>query len=108
MAQDVLTGVLEPYRDSIEAMLPEPAWSKIDDPIENVFALLASYRTMIVESECAYGFPIGSLALELNEPDPLVRALTREPCRTRKRTKATERPARQPNRPNSHLRSRRN
>ena len=73
--QDVLIGVLETYRDGIEAMLLEPAWSKIDDPIEKIFALLAAYRTMIVESECAYGCPIGSLALELHEPDPPVRAL---------------------------------
>jgi hypothetical protein len=30
---------------------------------------------MLVESECVYGCPIGSLALELHEPDPPVREL---------------------------------
>jgi hypothetical protein len=30
---------------------------------------------MIVESDCTYGCPIGSLALELHEPAPPVRAL---------------------------------
>jgi len=73
--QDVLVGVLEAYRDGIEAMLLEPAWAEIDDPIEKIFALLNAYRTMIVESDCTYGCPIGSLALELHEPDPQVREL---------------------------------
>lgn len=76
--QDVLIGVLEAYRDGIEEMLLEPAWGKIDDPIEKIFALLNGYRTMIVETECTYGCPIGSLALELHEPDPKVRDLLAE------------------------------
>jgi hypothetical protein len=37
--------------------------------------LLARYRGMIVETECTYGCPIGSLALELHEADPAVRDL---------------------------------
>ena len=73
--QDVLIGVLEAYRDGIEQMLLEPAWGHVSDPIEKIFALLQSYRTMMVESDCTYGCPIGSLALELHEPDPQVRAL---------------------------------
>lgn len=73
--QDVLIGVLEAYRDGIQEMLLEPAWGAVDDPIEKIFALLNGYRTMIVASDCTYGCPIGSLALELHEPDPQVRAL---------------------------------
>ncbi len=73
--QDVLIGVLEAYRDGIEEMLLAPAWSGIADPIERIFALLGAYRTWIVESDCSYGCPIGSLALELHEPDPQVREL---------------------------------
>ncbi|WP_395647484.1 TetR/AcrR family transcriptional regulator [Terricaulis sp.] len=76
--QDVLIGVLEAYRDGIYPMLLEPAWSGVDDPIEKIFALLRRYRTMIVETECTYGCPIGSLALELHEPDPRVRELIAE------------------------------
>jgi hypothetical protein len=44
------------------------------DPIDRVFALLAKYRELIVQTGCTYGCPIGSLALELHEPDPPVRA----------------------------------
>ena len=71
--QDVLVAVLEAYRDGIRPMLLEPAWNGVDDPIERVFALLALYRRHIVETDCTYGCPIGSLALELHEPDPAVR-----------------------------------
>jgi len=73
--QDVLVAVLEAYRDGIGRMLLEPAWAGVDDPVERVFALLASYRRALVETECTYGCPIGSLALELHEPDPPVREL---------------------------------
>ena len=73
--QDVLIAVLEAYRDGICPMLLEPAWGDVDDPVEKVFALLAQYRRLIVETDCEYGCPIGSLALELHEPDPAVREL---------------------------------
>jgi TetR/AcrR family transcriptional repressor of nem operon len=73
--QDVLIAVLEAYRDGIGAMLFEPAWAGVDDPVERVFALLDRYRGALVETGCTYGCPIGSLALELHEPDPPVREL---------------------------------
>ncbi len=73
--QDVLLGVLELYRDGIRQMLLEPAWQGVADPIDRIFALLARYRAALMESECVYGCPIGSLALELHEPDPPVRDL---------------------------------
>ena len=71
--QDVLIAVLDQYRDQIGPMLLEPAWEGVVDPIERVFALLASYRRAIVSTDCEYGCPIGSLALELHEPDLAVR-----------------------------------
>ena len=71
--QDLLVAVLETYRDGIGPMLLDPAWAGVEDPIERIFALLAKYRSLIVETECSYGCPIGSLALELHEPDPAVR-----------------------------------
>jgi AcrR family transcriptional regulator len=71
--QDLLVAVLDAYRRGIEPMLLEPAWAGVEDPVERVFALLAAYRRMLEASECLYGCPIGSLALELHEPDPPVR-----------------------------------
>src|SRR6185503_5358187 len=45
--QSLLIGVLETYRDGIEAMLIEPAWAGVDDPIKRVFALMARYRELL-------------------------------------------------------------
>ena len=73
--QDLLLEVLRRYRDGIGPMLLAPAWSGEEDPIERVFGLLAAYRGMLVATDCLYGCPIGSLALELHEPDPAVREL---------------------------------
>ncbi len=73
--QDVLAAVLEAYRDGIEQWLLAPAWSGVDDPIERIFALLNGYRTQLVTTDCTYGCPIGSLALELHEPDLGIREL---------------------------------
>ena len=71
--QDVLLAVLEAYRDGIRQMLLEPAWQGVSDPVERVFALLDFYRQAIIDTDCQYGCPIGSLALELHDADPIVR-----------------------------------
>jgi len=73
--QDVLLAVLDTYREGIVPMLLAPAWKGVHDPIERIFALLGAYRKLLIDSECAYGCPIGSLALELHDPDPPVREL---------------------------------
>ncbi|HEV8017905.1 MAG TPA: TetR/AcrR family transcriptional regulator [Steroidobacteraceae bacterium] len=71
--QDLLLAVLEAYHAGIQPLLLEPAWRGVADPIERVFALLATYRQALVTTECQYACPIGSLALELHEPDLPVR-----------------------------------
>jgi TetR/AcrR family transcriptional regulator, transcriptional repressor for nem operon len=71
--QDLLVAVLDRYRCGLHPMLLEPAWRGVDDPIERVFALLQAYRRLLEATDCTYGCPIGSLALELHEPDPPVR-----------------------------------
>jgi TetR/AcrR family transcriptional repressor of nem operon len=73
--QDILLAVLEAYQRGITPMLLEPAWREVDDPVERVFALLNRYRESLLVSDCTYGCPIGSIALELHEPDPAVREL---------------------------------
>jgi AcrR family transcriptional regulator len=73
--QDLLLAVLERYRQGIVPMLLEPIWRSVEDPIERIFALLGRYRTLLRTTDCAYGCPIGSLALEIHEPDPSVRKL---------------------------------
>jgi TetR/AcrR family transcriptional repressor of nem operon len=73
--QDILIAVLEWYRDGLHPMLIDPVWRDVADPIERIFALLGKYRWLILETDCTYGCPIGSLALELHEADPPVRDL---------------------------------
>ena len=73
--QDLLLAVLDRYRTGIMPMLIEPAWEGVADPIARIFALLARYRLALEATDCTYGCPIGSLALEIHEPDPPVRAL---------------------------------
>lgn len=71
--QDLLLAVLGRYRARIVPMLIQPAWVNVHDPIERIFALMARYRLLLDRAHCAYGCPIGSLALKLHEPDPIVR-----------------------------------
>lgn len=73
--QDVLLAVLETYKGGLWEMLLNPAWEGVTDPIERIFRLLERYRRSIVETDCTYGCPIGSLALEIHEPDAVVRDL---------------------------------
>ena len=71
--QDLLVAVLDTYIGGIRQMLLEPAWRGVEDPIEKIWKLMDGYRDALVQTECTYGCPIGSLALELHEPDPVVR-----------------------------------
>ena len=68
--QELLLAVLDAYHGGIGPTLLEPAWRGVEDPIERIFALLARYRRSLTDTDCSYGCPIGSLALELHEPDP--------------------------------------
>jgi AcrR family transcriptional regulator len=71
--QDVLSAVLDAYHQGIRPMLLDPAWEGVDDPLERIFVLLDLYRRFLIETDYFYGCPIGSLALELHEPDPAIR-----------------------------------
>src|SRR3954471_10895636 len=73
--QDLLVAVLPRLRDGIYPMLLQPAWEGVDDPVERIFALLARYRQALVDTDCFYGCPLGSPALERHDPDPPVREL---------------------------------
>lgn len=71
--QDLLVAVLDTYFHGIRPMLLNPAWEGVGDPVERIFVLLARYRQYLVDTDCVYGCPIGNLALEIHEPDPVVR-----------------------------------
>ena len=71
--QDLLIAVLDTYIGGIHQMLLEPAWRGVADPIDKIWKLMDGYRDALVQTDCTYGCPIGSLALEIHEPDPAVR-----------------------------------
>lgn len=71
--QALLVAVLDRYIEGLYPMLIQPVLDRIEDPIERVFGVLDVYRENLVATDCAYGCPIGNLALELHEPDPEVR-----------------------------------
>jgi TetR/AcrR family transcriptional repressor of nem operon len=61
----LLMAVLDWYKENIYPALLQPAFENTDDPIERIFALLERYRGLILQTDCAYGCPIGRLALEI-------------------------------------------
>ena len=63
--EDLLLAVLDRYFVMLHPAMLAPAWEGIDDPIERIFALLARYRMLILQTDCTYGCPIGRLALEI-------------------------------------------
>jgi AcrR family transcriptional regulator len=64
--EDLLLAVLDRYTAMLHPALLEPAWEGVTDPIERIFALLARYRMLILQTDCTYGCPIGRLALEIS------------------------------------------
>ena len=64
--EDLLLAVLDRYNELLHPQVLAPAWEGVDDPIERIFALLARYRMLVVQTDCTYGCPIGRLALEIS------------------------------------------
>ena len=71
--EQLLLAVLDEYVDLLEPMVLRPAFDRVSDPLDRVFAVLAGYRQMLVMSDCRAGCPIGNLALEMSEKSEVVR-----------------------------------
>lgn len=71
--EQLLLAVLDEYVDLLEPMVLRPAFERVRDPLDRVFAVLAGYRQMLVMSDCRLGCPIGNLALEMSEKSEAVR-----------------------------------
>ena len=70
---DLLAAVLEWYEANLDAIVLGPIVAAQPDPLERVFDLLAWYRSLMVETGCTLGCPIGNLALEVSDSYPAVR-----------------------------------
>ncbi|HLW97716.1 MAG TPA: TetR/AcrR family transcriptional regulator [Candidatus Acidoferrales bacterium] len=64
--EELLIGALERLSEMLYPALLAPAWEKIEDPIERIFALLGRYRQAILATNFAYGCPVGRLAVEIS------------------------------------------
>jgi AcrR family transcriptional regulator len=76
--EDLLLAVLEWYKGNLWPVVIRPAFDRVTDPIERVFAVLDGYRQMLVMTMCTSGCPVGNLALELASTHESVRKLVAE------------------------------
>ncbi len=73
--EDLLVAVLERYRDMLQSHVIGPAYERVSDPVERVFAVLDGYRQLLNVTDFNLGCPIGNLALEMSNSHPNVRRL---------------------------------
>jgi TetR/AcrR family transcriptional repressor of nem operon len=73
--EDLLIAVLEKYRDMLGPHVLQPAFDRVSDPIERLFAVLDGYRRLLATTEFQLGCPIGNLALEVSNSHPGARRL---------------------------------
>ena len=73
--EDLLIAVLLQYREMLEPRVLRPAYDRVDDPVERLFAVLDGYRRLLAETGFELGCPIGNLALEVSNAHPGVRRL---------------------------------
>lgn len=73
--EDLLIAVLEKYKLMLGPAVLEPAYARVVDPIERIFAILHGYRFLLEVTEFRLGCPIGNLALEMSNSHPHVRGL---------------------------------
>jgi TetR/AcrR family transcriptional repressor of nem operon len=64
--ESLLRAVLEEYLVALYPQVVDPAFAQTSEPIERIFAILAGYRSRILQTECRYGCPLGRLALEID------------------------------------------
>jgi AcrR family transcriptional regulator len=62
----LLREVLNGYLNLLRPMVINPAFAQSDEPVEQIFAILAGYRERILMTDCQYGCPLGRLALEID------------------------------------------
>ena len=62
----LLREVLSEYLRALRPVVVDPAFSRAAEPIDRIFAILAGYRDLIIQTNCQYGCPLGRLALEID------------------------------------------
>ena len=73
--EDLLLAVLEQYREMLEPQVLRPAFERVTDPLERLFAVLDGYRRLLDATGFQLGCPIGNLALEISNRYPNARPI---------------------------------
>ena len=84
--EDLVLAVLEKYKELLQPIVMGPAFERVTDPIERLFAVLDGYRRLLEATEFRLGCPIGNLALEMANSHPQARQLTVENFEAWRRT----------------------
>ncbi len=71
--EDLLLAVLDWYLANLGAVVLEPVFARVRNPIERSFGILDGYRRQLLATDFAHGCPVGSLALELSNSHPAAR-----------------------------------
>lgn len=71
--EGLLLEVLDSYRELLYPLIVKPAFSRTEDSVERIFAILDVYRGVLVNSKFRLGCPIGNLSLELGDRLPEAR-----------------------------------
>ena len=76
--EDLLRAVLEQYKQMLEPFVLSPAFERVADPIERIFAILDGYRRLMEATGFDLGCPIGNISLEVANVKPQLRGLLAE------------------------------
>lgn len=71
--EELLWAVLDRYKEILWPEVIEPAFARVSDPIERIFAILEGYRWGLAYTVCTGGCPIGNLAIEVGDHHPSAR-----------------------------------
>lgn len=71
--EDLLLAVLDRYKEMLWPEVIEPAFVRVADPIERIFAILEGYRQGLIYTVCTGGCPIGNLGIEVGDHHPQAR-----------------------------------
>jgi AcrR family transcriptional regulator len=72
--EDLLLAVVDHVAEVFETEVFETASDEATDAVEQLFAILENYRRRLLESGFTFASPMGSLAAEVSENHPPVRA----------------------------------
>ncbi len=72
--EDLLLAVVDHVAEIFETEVFDPASDGAGDAVDRLFAILENYRRLLLESGFTFASPMGSLAAEVSENHPPVRA----------------------------------